>query len=34
MNTQFAIILAFTSGLLLGQLLHNDGIHTVIIERQ
>lgn len=34
MKTQVAIIGAGPSGLLLGQLLHNAGIHTVILERQ
>ncbi|BBP75339.1 4-hydroxybenzoate 3-monooxygenase [Pseudomonas sp. Ost2] len=34
MKTQVAIIGAGPSGLLLGQLLHNAGIDTVIIERQ
>ncbi|HDS1735435.1 MULTISPECIES: 4-hydroxybenzoate 3-monooxygenase [Pseudomonas] len=34
MNTQVAIIGAGPSGLLLGQLLHNAGIDTVIVERQ
>lgn len=34
MNTQVAIIGAGPSGLLLGQLLHNAGIKTVILERQ
>ncbi|MBV4544200.1 4-hydroxybenzoate 3-monooxygenase [Pseudomonas vlassakiae] len=34
MNTQVAIIGAGPSGLLLGQLLHKAGIHTVILERQ
>ncbi|MDN6865393.1 MULTISPECIES: 4-hydroxybenzoate 3-monooxygenase [Pseudomonas] len=34
MNTQVAIIGAGPSGLLLGQLLHNAGIQTVILERQ
>jgi p-hydroxybenzoate 3-monooxygenase len=34
MKTQVAIIGAGPSGLLLGQLLHNAGIATVIIERQ
>lgn len=34
MRTQVAIIGAGPSGLLLGQLLHNAGIHTVILERQ
>jgi len=34
MNTQVAIIGAGPSGLLLGQLLHNAGIATVIVERQ
>lgn len=34
MKTQIAIIGAGPSGLLLGQLLHNAGIDTVIIERQ
>ncbi|WP_313644317.1 4-hydroxybenzoate 3-monooxygenase [Pseudomonas sp.] len=34
MNTQVAIIGAGPSGLLLGQLLHNAGIDTVILERQ
>ncbi|MGZ0752077.1 4-hydroxybenzoate 3-monooxygenase [Kluyvera sichuanensis] len=34
MNTQVAIIGAGPSGLLLGQLLHNTGIKTVILERQ
>ena len=33
MNTQVAIIGAGPSGLLLGQLLHNAGIKTVILER-
>lgn len=34
MNTQVVIIGAGPSGLLLGQLLHNAGIKTVILERQ
>ncbi|WP_236217529.1 4-hydroxybenzoate 3-monooxygenase [Pseudomonas rhodesiae] len=34
METQVAIIGAGPSGLLLGQLLHNAGIQTVILERQ
>ncbi|MDM3886720.1 4-hydroxybenzoate 3-monooxygenase [Pseudomonas sp. BCRC 81390] len=34
MNTQVAIIGAGPSGLLLGQLLHNAGIETLIVERQ
>jgi p-hydroxybenzoate 3-monooxygenase len=34
LNTQVAIIGAGPSGLLLGQLLHNAGIQTVILERQ
>ena len=34
MKTQVAIIGAGPSGLLLGQLLHNAGIQTVILERQ
>ncbi|MBT2339222.1 MULTISPECIES: 4-hydroxybenzoate 3-monooxygenase [Pseudomonas] len=34
LKTQVAIIGAGPSGLLLGQLLHNAGINTVIIERQ
>ncbi|MNG76577.1 p-hydroxybenzoate hydroxylase [compost metagenome] len=34
MKTQVAIIGAGPSGLLLGQLLHNAGIDTVIVERQ
>lgn len=34
MKTQVAIIGAGPSGLLLGQLLHNAGIRTVILERQ
>lgn len=34
MKTQVAIIGAGPSGLLLGQLLHKAGIHTIIIERQ
>ncbi|UVL11573.1 4-hydroxybenzoate 3-monooxygenase [Pseudomonas rhodesiae] len=34
MNTQVAIIGAGPSGLLLGQLLHNAGIQTLILERQ
>ena len=34
MNTQVAIIGAGPSGLLLGQLLNNAGIKTVILERQ
>lgn len=34
MKTQVAIIGAGPSGLLLGQLLHNAGIETVILERQ
>lgn len=34
MNTQVAIIGAGPSGLLLGQLLHNAGIKTVLLERQ
>ena len=32
MKTQVAIIGAGPSGLLLGQLLHNAGIHTVILS--
>ncbi|SDV11403.1 p-hydroxybenzoate 3-monooxygenase [Pseudomonas rhodesiae] len=34
LNTQVAIIGAGPSGLLLGQLLHNAGIQTLILERQ
>ena len=34
LKTQVAIIGAGPSGLLLGQLLHNAGIDTVIVERQ
>ncbi|MDQ0739141.1 4-hydroxybenzoate 3-monooxygenase [Pseudomonas sp. W4I3] len=34
LKTQVAIIGAGPSGLLLGQLLHNAGIHTLILERQ
>ena len=34
LKTQVAIIGAGPSGLLLGQLLHNAGIDTVILERQ
>ena len=34
MKTSVAIIGAGPSGLLLGQLLHNAGIDTVILERQ
>lgn len=34
LKTQVAIIGAGPSGLLLGQLLHNAGIDTLILERQ
>ena len=34
LKTQIAIIGAGPSGLLLGQLLHNAGIDTLILERQ
>lgn len=34
MKTQVVIIGAGPSGLLLGQLLHNAGIRTLILERQ
>ena len=34
LKTQVAIIGAGPSGLLLGQLLHNAGIQTLIVERQ
>ncbi|AUZ45399.1 4-hydroxybenzoate 3-monooxygenase [Pseudomonas orientalis] len=34
LKTQVAIIGAGPSGLLLGQLLHNAGIHTLVLERQ
>ncbi len=34
LKTQVAIIGAGPSGLLLGQLLHNAGIDTLIFERQ